>query len=100
MACAVYCLVRHPEQLDPLVERLWDAGVRSENIAVVLRKETEMFTHHFSEASRFVQVFWDLSVTSAVALWWPLVMYGWTARGRADNDHAVIPLDLYRARRK
>lgn len=99
MACAVYCLVRHPEQLDPLVDRLQDAGVRTEDIAVVLRRGTEMFYCNFTEASRFVQAFWDLSVSSAAALWWPLAMCGWTAGGHAaTTDHAVIPLDLYRAR--
>ena len=96
--CSVYCLVRRPEQLDPLVDRLQDAGVRTEDIAVVLRKGTEMFSYNFTEATRFVQVFWDLSVNSPAALWWPLVMYGWTARGQAANDHAVIPLDQYRSK--
>lgn len=94
---AVYCLVSHPEQLDPLVDRLRDAGVETEDIAVVLRKGTEMFSYNVTEASRFAQIFWDLSVNSA-ALWWPLVMFGWTAYGQAANDHAVIPLDLYRAK--
>lgn len=96
--CSVYCLVRRPEQLDPLVDRLRDAGVRTEDIAVVLRKGTEMFSYNFTEATRFVQAFWDLSVNSAAALWWPLVMYGWTTRGQAANDHAVIPLDQYRSK--
>ncbi|HJW23495.1 MAG TPA: hypothetical protein VJ576_01245 [Rhodocyclaceae bacterium] len=98
MTCSVYCLVRRPEQLDPLVDRLQDAGVGTEDIAVVLRKGTEMFSYNFTEASRFVQAFWDLSVNSAAALWWPLVMFGWTARGQDASDHAVIPLDLYRAK--
>ncbi|MBS1189752.1 MAG: hypothetical protein H6R10_1544 [Rhodocyclaceae bacterium] len=96
---SVYCLVRHPEQLEPLVDRLQDAGVRSEDIAVVLRQGTEMFSSNFTEASRFVQVFWDLSVGSAAAFWWPLAMCDWTTRGVAADGHAVISLDLYRARR-
>lgn len=99
MACSVYCLVCHPEQLDPLVERLWDAGVASEDIAVVVRRGGD-FPPHFSEASCFIQAFWDLSVTSALALGWPVALYAGMLRGRAANSHAVIPLSLYRAWRK
>ncbi|HZX29992.1 MAG TPA: hypothetical protein VFF03_01445 [Rhodocyclaceae bacterium] len=95
--CAVYCLVCYPDQLDPLVDRLRDAGVETADIAVVLRRGTEMFSCHFTEASRFVQAFWDLSTNSAAAMWWPLAMFGWSAGDPAAGDHAVIPLDLYRS---
>lgn len=101
MACAVYCLLRHPEQLDPLVERLWDAGVCSEDIAVVVRRGSDqLFFPQFPETARVAEAFWDLSVNSAAALWWPLALCGWAAWGRVAGKHALIPLDLYRARRK
>lgn len=102
MPCAVYCLLPRLEQLDSLVARLQDAGVQTEDIAVVVRKNEEAWQAGADEMSCLVQSLWDVSLGSA-GLWWPLGMYRWGApppRYPADGEHTVIPLALFRARQK
>lgn len=97
MRCAVYCfLPRRLEQLDSLVDRLQDAGVQTEDIAVVVRKGDDGGSAA-DDMTCWVSSLWQTS------LWWPLSLYGWSGRlepgeEAPDSAHEVIPLELYRAR--
>lgn len=105
MTCVVYCLVPDPEQLDPLVERLKDAGVRTEDIAIVPRRHWPSPTEAgdpsapSAEASGFTPLLWGLSMSPA-ALWWQWALgiqaMAWSG---LPNGHAVIPLEIYENKR-
>lgn len=103
MACVVYCLVPDPEQLDPLVERLKDAGVKTEDIAVVPRRHwphpaqagPARQASSFTDSTAFSPGFWGLALTPA-GLWWQwavaLQASAWPPQA---GGHAVIPLEIY-----
>ena len=82
MACAVYCLVARADQLEPLVDRLKDAGVRTRDISVVLRDPPP--------AGPTVPVWWPLL--------WPLNLYDWSSGVPRSEGERVISLARYRAR--
>lgn len=113
MACAVYCLVPRPEQLDTLVKRLIAAGVDVRDIAVVpgrhwpssaqghaLPQAADAGQPAATEADAFTPVLWKLSLASA-ALWWRWA--GLAAGGEADSGsrdgHGIISLAQYEAGR-
>lgn len=84
MACAVYCLLHRPEQLDSLVDRLQDAGVRTGDISVVLREPPP-------PGMPPLPVLWPLL--------WPLALYEWAGGARSEVGGRVISLAHYRALR-
>lgn len=106
MTCSVYCLVPSTEQLQPLVERLKDAGVASRDIMVVVREEAGSAPSTRAEATGW----WSMPLGPA-ALWW-MGLYGWSAVFQvrrelrsardADDDREVevISLARYRAGRR
>lgn len=106
MSCAVYCLVPDPEQIDPLVGRLQDAGVQSRDIMVVRRQGPAALGDGGARASSlyFVPAFWNLPLGPA-AWWWPLALSDWGAEpappaGAAGRpEHEIISLASYRAKR-
>lgn len=85
MACAVYCLVASHAEVDPLVHRLQEAGVRNRDISIVHRGDAELVQR-------------PLPLVSS-ALWWPLFAYAelWTASAR--RQPVVIPLSHYLEKR-
>lgn len=99
MACVVYCLVPDPEQIDPLVERLKDAGVRTEDIAVVPRRHwphpSQPDPRTPALADSFPPCFWGLTLTPA-GLWWQWALGVQASAWQPGNSgHAVIPLEIY-----
>lgn len=92
MACVFYCLIRDPEQLDPLVDRLRDAGIRSEDIAVVLCRTGVLFSRNLTAASGLLGAVLDLSLRWSLAFCCPLASRTWDIPNPADYGPAVIPL--------
>lgn len=105
MSCVVYCLVPDPEQLDPLIERIKDAGVSTRDIAVVPRRHWPQpapgsprpAPSTLADSPSFAPCFWGLSFASA-ALWWQWALNSAGERA-GKRGHAVIPLELYENRR-
>lgn len=98
MACAVYCLVPRPDQIDDLVDRLRDAGVASGDISVVLRDG--MPAEASAAPSSFAAAWWNLPLVP-MAWMWSMSMAGWTGGQDAavpagDGRRTVIPLARYR----
>lgn len=86
MRCAVHCLVSRPDQLDPLVDRLMDAGVATRDISVVLRQGMQ-----------------TTAMDAWRALWWPLV-WPLALRGGGEDAEAgaweggrIVSLAQYQA---
>lgn len=104
MACVVYCLVPDPEHLDSVVERIKDAGVKSEDIAVVPRRHwarrpapagSTAAGAESGDASAFPSCFWSFSLGPA-AWWWQWAMGVPDAELAAKpGQPAVIPLKVY-----
>jgi len=92
MACVVYCLLQRADQLEPLLSRLKAAGVRSRDIAVVLRDGSVPTAARLLEEAPLIQAWWSLL--------WPLAMYGafmGHTCSHADCER-VISLAQYKAR--
>lgn len=103
MPCVVYCLVPDPEQLDPLVERIKDAGVKTEDIAVVPRRHwppppssSPQHVSPFADSYAFAPYLWGLSMTPA-AIWWKWAFGSGQSAAwpHTVGGHAVIPLEVY-----
>lgn len=105
MPCSVYCLVPTPDQVQPLIDRLKDAGVASRDIMVVTREEAPAAS---SSPGAAPSQWWSMPMSPA-ALWW-MSLYGWSAvlpatrrptRSAEPGEHEVevISLARYRAGR-
>lgn len=104
--CRVYCIVPHPEQLDPLLARLRNAGVPRENIRVLPRQAAiEPAAVCRPGIPLWWQAWWELYW---LPLTWPLAFPAPPpvktepadpgASTRVDGDGAVVvPLARYRA---
>lgn len=119
MPCAVYCLVSNPAELDPLVERLKDAGVETRDIAVIPRAAWQAFANSSGpwlptdsptySLSSFASTLWGLPLASA-ALWWewtgvpcpfaPGQALAAAGRRAGKGSAVVIPLAAYEAQRQ
>lgn len=105
MACVVYCLVPHPEELDPLIERLRAAGVKARDIAIVPRGSWQGASAYrpstpapstFNDSSCFGPALWSFSL--APALWWQWALGGGAGGTNAWSRRPIIPLELYQSR--
>lgn len=107
MSCRVYCLVPRPEELDAVIERLRDAGIRTRDIAIVPRGDWHGASGRppptpapstFSDSSCFGPGLWSLSL--APALWWQWALGGGSGGALAPlwSRCPVIPLELYQSR--
>lgn len=109
MPCTIYCLVPQPQQLEPLVDQLKDAGIETADIAIVPRRHwrlpsAERPAEPSPPASQaplpLNDNIWMLPFVSA-ALWWQSVT------GKNDMKSApcvancmpalAIPLAIYEA---
>jgi hypothetical protein len=105
MVCSVYCLVPSPDDIDPLLGRLREAGIPSRDVMVVLRDEPLVVSAgEPSPASPPAPQWWSMPLTPA-ALWW-VSFYAWpgVVRVEAPPDegpvpHKVVSLASYRAAR-
>jgi hypothetical protein len=99
MACTVYCLVPAPEDIEPLLSRLEDAGIPSRDIAVVRRGRAVAVTG--GERTPAAVQWWSAPLAPS-ALWWA-ALYAWPVAVRdaaaEAGGHELIPLARYRAER-
>lgn len=104
MSCAVYCLVNHPEEVDTVVRRVRDAGVATDDIAIVPRRPWKQVGGRpggppstFSDSSCFSSSIWNLSLAPA-ALWWQWALQCHPGEQNEEDKHTAIPLAQYEAR--
>ena len=89
MVCSVYCLVPSPEDIDPLLRRLGEAGIPSRDVMVVLRDEPLAVSAGEASPSPQPQ-WWSMPLTPA-ALWW-VSFYAWPGMAvRAEAPPAEPP---------
>ena len=100
MPCSVYCLVPSPDDIDPLLSRLQEAGIPSRDIAVVRRDEA--MAAHGGELAAAPPQWWYAPLTPT-ALWW-VALYAWQGAVRVAADdsggYEVISLARYKAERR
>lgn len=107
MACTVYCLVPHPEQLDTVVERLKGAGVETRDVAVVPRQDWRWPCKlcaspppAWTEMERVLPDIWNLPFALTSLWWeWSVRSYPQTASsaGPEAGSPCIIPLAQYEA---
>ncbi len=98
MACSVYCLTPSSEETDRMVGRARDAGIRPEDIRVVVRGQTR-----HREPPAMKARWWSAPLPPA-AFWWAAFYTAWPGVTRTQTREPasgpeVIALEDYRAGR-
>lgn len=95
MSCTVYCLVFRLEQVQPLMERMTDAGVPTEDVTMVFRSGEYWLAREAEDLPDSATTLWDAPFVS-LALWWELAAVGLSGGSsrRAPAGGAPRPVEL------